>query len=124
MATRISVSVKGLTGLDDPDRMLDELEAETGLSWSSRPVGEGDGKVLTGGIVEIVLVAAIGKATEMTVSAAVDAVKRVVERWRGERLDPPETSLDTESVPDSASLPGSESVPGSAEGPAAEGLDG
>lgn len=118
------MSVKGLTGLDDPDRLLDELEAETGLPWRSRPVGEGDGKVLTGGIVEIVLVAVVGKATEMTVSAAVDAVKRVVERWRGERLDPPETSLDTESVPDSASLPVSESVPGSAEGPAAEGLDG
>jgi hypothetical protein len=124
MATRISVSVKGLTGLDDPDRMLDELEAETGLSWRLRPVGEGDGKVLTGGIVEIVLVAAVGKATEMTVSAAVDAVKRVVERWRAERLDPPETSVDTESVPDSASVPDSEPVPDSAQEPAAEGLDG
>lgn len=106
MATRISVSVKGLTGLDDPDRMLDELEAETGLSWGSRPVDEG--KVLTGGIVEIVLVAVVGKATEMTVSATVDAVKRVVERWRAERLDPPETSVDTESVPDTTSVPDTE----------------
>ncbi|MGW7529137.1 hypothetical protein [Streptomyces sp. NPDC054783] len=110
MATRISVTVKGLTGLDDLDRMLEELAAETGLSWRSSAVDQG--KVLTGGIVEIVLVAAVGKATEMTVSAAVDAVKRVVERWRSERLDPPETSVGTESVPDSAAQP------------AAEGLDG
>ncbi|MEU6770148.1 hypothetical protein [Streptomyces sp. NPDC046759] len=110
MATRISVTVKGLTGLDDPDRMLGELEAETGLSWCSRAVDEG--RVLTGGIVEIVLVAVVGKATEMAVSSAVDAVKRIVERWREERLDPPETSVVTESVPDSAAEP------------AAEGLDG
>ncbi|MGW1026420.1 hypothetical protein ACWD4J_22460 [Streptomyces sp. NPDC002577] len=99
MATRISVSVKGLTGLDDPDHMLRDLEAETGLSWQSRTVDED--KVLTGGIVEIILVAVVGKATEMTVVATVDAVKRVVERWRRERLDPPETSVGTQSVPDS-----------------------
>ncbi|MEV6116082.1 hypothetical protein AB0L59_27180 [Streptomyces sp. NPDC052109] len=110
MATRISVSVKGLTGLDDPDRMLDELRAETGLPWRSRPVD--DSRVLTGGIVEIVLVAVVGKATEMTVSATVDAVKRVVERWRHERLDPPETSVGTESVPDSAAEPTAEGLDG------------
>ncbi|MFF3914235.1 hypothetical protein ACFYZB_12230 [Streptomyces sp. NPDC001852] len=110
MATRISVTVKGPTGLDDPDRMLDELEAETGLSWHSSAVDEG--KVLTGGIVEIVLVAVVGKATEMTVSAAVDAVKRVVERWRGERLDPPETSVGTQSVPDEAAEPTAEGLDG------------
>ncbi|EST35044.1 hypothetical protein M878_07390 [Streptomyces roseochromogenus subsp. oscitans DS 12.976] len=104
------MSVKGLTGLEDQDRMLDELAAETGLSWRSRAVDEG--RVLTGGIVEIVLVAAVGKATEMTVSAAVDAVKRVVERWRGERLDPPETSVGTESVPDSAAEPTVEGLDG------------
>ncbi|MCC5480630.1 hypothetical protein ACFV2N_25210 [Streptomyces sp. NPDC059680] len=110
MATRISVTVKGLTGLDDLDRMLEELAAETGLPWRSSAVDQG--KVLTGGIVEIVLVAAVGKATEMTVSAAVDAVKRVVERWRGERLDPPETSIGTESVPDSAAQPTAEGLDG------------
>ena|SRR5690349_9972855 len=110
MATRISVTVKGPTGLDETDGMLDELEAETGLSWRSSAVVEG--KVLTGGIVEIVLVAAVGKATEMTVSAAVDAVKRVVERWRGERLDPPETLVATQSVPDSAAESTTEGLDG------------
>ncbi|WP_405869615.1 MULTISPECIES: hypothetical protein [unclassified Streptomyces] len=104
MATKISVSVKGLIGLDDPDRMLGELETETGLSWSPQEVEE-DG-VLTGGIVEIIIVAVVGKATEMTVSAAVDAVKQVVERWRSERLDPLDTSVDTEPVPDSEDLDG------------------
>jgi hypothetical protein len=114
MAARISVSVKGLIGLDDPHRMLGELKAATGLSWRSQTVDEG--KVLTGGIVEILLVAVVGKATEMTVEAAVDAVRQVVERWRRERLDPPETSVDTESVPD-ADEDGTDAQ-------AAEGLDG
>ncbi|AOR29896.1 hypothetical protein BFF78_01300 [Streptomyces fodineus] len=104
------MTVKGPTGLDETDRMLDELEAETGLSWRSSAVDEG--KVLTGGIVEIVLVAAVGKATEMTVSAAVDAVKRVVEHWRGERLDPPETLVATQSVPDLAAEPTTEGLDG------------
>ncbi|MQY33454.1 hypothetical protein SRB17_14150 [Streptomyces sp. RB17] len=110
MATRISVTVKGLTGLDDPGRMLEELEAQTGLSWGAQAVDKG--KVLTGGIVEIVLVTVVGKATEMAVSAAVDAVKGVVERWRGERLDPPETSVGTESVPDSAAEPTAQGLDG------------
>lgn len=98
MATRISVSVKGLIGLDDPDRMLAELEAETGLTWHPEPVDEG--RVLSGGVVEIILVAVAVKAAEMTLEATVDAVKRTVERWRRERLEPPEATVDTEAVPD------------------------
>ncbi|MGW2571661.1 hypothetical protein [Streptomyces sp. NPDC001537] len=96
MGTRISVSVGGLTGLDDRERLLAELEAETGLEWQARDV-EQDG-VLTGGIVEIVLVAVVGKATELAVSAAVDSAKKIVERWRSERLDPPEASVDVDPV--------------------------
>ena len=96
--TTISVSVKGLLGLDDPDRMRDELETATGLAWRQEPVD--DGKVLSGGIVELLLVAAAGKATEMAVSSAVDAVKRVVDRWRGQSLDPPRISVGTHSSPD------------------------
>jgi hypothetical protein len=98
MATRISVSVKGLTGLDDPDRMLAELEAETGLVW--RPEAVDEGRVLSGGVVEIILVAVAVKAAEMTLEATVAAVKKVVERWRRERLDPPEATVETEPVPD------------------------
>lgn len=98
MATRISVTVKGPLGLDDPDRMLAELERATDLSWRPQVVEEGH--VLTGSIVEIVLTAAIGKGTEMAMGAALDAVKRVVTRWRKERLDPPEISIDEDSVPD------------------------
>ncbi|MEU6378231.1 hypothetical protein [Streptomyces sp. NPDC046909] len=103
MATRISVSVKGLTGLDDPDRMLAELESETGLSWRPEPVDEG--RVLSGGIVEIILVAVAVKGAEMTLEATVAAVKRVVERWRRERLEPPEATVDTEPVPDPPPTP-------------------
>lgn len=98
MAVRISVSVTGLTGMDDSDRMLGELEAATGLSWRPRTVDKG--KVLSGGIVEILLEAVVAKAVEMSVEAAVDAARKVVERWRSERLDPPETSVDTEVLPE------------------------
>jgi len=103
MGTRISVSVKGLIGLDEPDRMLAELEAETGLTWRTEAVDEG--RVLSGGIVEVVLVAVTVKAAEMTLEATVAAVKGVVERWRRERLDPPEASIDTDPVPDTATVP-------------------
>ncbi|MFF2936280.1 hypothetical protein [Streptomyces mirabilis] len=106
MATKISVSVKGLIGLDDPARMRVELEAETGLTWRQQEVAIADiadeEAVLSGGIVEIILVAVVSKTAEMTVSAAVDAAKQVVERWRGERLDGLDTSVDTEPGPDSA----------------------
>ncbi|MGI5457709.1 hypothetical protein ACQEWB_31960 [Streptomyces sp. CA-249302] len=98
MAVRISVSVKGPTGLDDTDRMLGELKEAADLPWHVREVEE-DG-ALGSGIVEIVLVAVVGKTVEIGVSAAVDAVKQAVERWRSERLDPPDVTVGTESVPD------------------------
>jgi hypothetical protein len=98
VATRISVTVKGPIGLDDPERMIAELQKATGLSW--RPQAVDEGKVLAGSIATIVLTVVITKGTEMSVVAALDAVKRVVERWRSERLDPPETTIDNESVPD------------------------
>ncbi|WP_405972786.1 hypothetical protein OG496_27485 [Streptomyces sp. NBC_00988] len=102
MATKIVVSVKGLIGLDDPARMRGELEAETGLLWRPQEVAIADGEdVLSGGIVEIILVAVVSKTAELTVTAAVDAVKQVVERWRGERLDGLDTSVDTEPGPGS-----------------------
>ncbi|MER5664614.1 hypothetical protein [Streptomyces mirabilis] len=104
MATKISVSVKGLIGLDEPARMRVELEAETGLPWRPQEIADiaDEEAVLSGGIVEIILVAVVSKTAEMTVSAAVDAAKQVVERWRGERLDGLDTSVDTEPGPDSA----------------------
>ncbi|MFB7245670.1 hypothetical protein ACFCYX_24810 [Streptomyces populi] len=98
MATKISVSVKGLIGLDDPARMRAELEAETGLPWRPQEVADED-TVLSGGIVEIILVAVVSKTAEITVTAAVDAAKRAVARWRGERLDGLEASVDTEPGP-------------------------
>jgi hypothetical protein len=111
MATRISVTVKGPIGLDGPDRMLGELEKATDLSWQLRVVDQG--KVLSTGIVEIVLTAVITKGLEMSAEAAVDAVKDLVKRWRRERLDPPQTTIDTESVPDTDAT----------DGPAADGSD-
>ncbi|GAA2522729.1 hypothetical protein GCM10010276_87250 [Streptomyces longisporus] len=98
MATRISVSVKGLFGLDEPERLLDELAARTRLSWHQQEV---DQEKNLGGIVEIVLIAVVTKTADMTVEAAVQAVKDVIGRWREERLDPPEASIRTDPEPQS-----------------------
>lgn len=98
VATKVSVTVKGLMGLDDPERMVAELTKATGLPWQAQAAAED--KVLTGGIVEIVLVAVVGKVAEMSVEAALDAVKRVVKHWRAERLDPLEAAIAKEPAPD------------------------
>ncbi|MFF7971436.1 hypothetical protein [Streptomyces sp. NPDC007905] len=101
MAAVISVSVRGaLLGLDDPERIRGELEADTGLEWRREEVDQG--WVLTGGIVEILLVAAVSKLTEESLGAALDATKRAVERWRAGRLDPPQAQVEVRSVPPSS----------------------
>lgn len=92
------MSVKGLFGLDEPERLLDELTARTQLSWQQQEVDQGKN---LGGIVEILLIAVVTKTADMTVEAAVDAVKGVIGRWREERLDPPEASIRTEPEPQS-----------------------
>jgi hypothetical protein len=101
VAAVISVSVKGtLLGLDDPERIRGELEAATGLEWRREEVDHGP--VLTGGIVEILLVAAVSKLAEESFGAVLDATKRAVERWRAGRLDPPQAEVEVRSVPESA----------------------
>lgn len=97
MATRILVTVKGPLGLDGPGRILGELEAATDLPWHSEEVDQGE--VLTGGVTEILLAAVVSKSAEMSVEYVVEAVKRLVERLRDERLDPPDMEIRTESVP-------------------------
>ncbi|GAA1934139.1 hypothetical protein [Kitasatospora viridis] len=117
MATRISVTVKGQLGLDDPDELLAELANATGAPWSSRAVDQG--AVLIGGVAEIVLVAVVGKGTEIAVGAAVDQVRAAVARWRRGRLDPPETEIREEPLPDEADgvdEAGGAEPPGGAEG--------
>ncbi|WP_369224534.1 hypothetical protein AB5J52_27400 [Streptomyces sp. R39] len=101
MAAVISVSVRGaLLGLDDPERIRSELEAGTGLEWRREEVDHG--RVLTGGIVEILLVAAVSKLTEESLGAALNATKRAVERWRAGRLDPPQAEVEVRSAPPSS----------------------
>ncbi|HYQ68046.1 hypothetical protein [Actinophytocola sp.] len=101
MPTRISVTVKGPIGLDEPDQMLADLTRETDLPWEQHTVDDGD--VLSVGLVDIILVAVVTKSAEMTLQATVDGVKKVVKRWRAARLDPPETVIDTEELPDDRS---------------------
>lgn len=91
------MSVKGLLGLDDPDGLRDELAARTGLAWREEEVA-GDG--VLGVVVELLLVAVVNRTGEMVLEAAVDAVRRTVERYRSQSLDPPEVSVETRPVPD------------------------
>ncbi|MFI5975571.1 hypothetical protein [Streptomyces sp. NPDC051452] len=103
--------------MDDPERIRGQLEAETGLKWCREEVDQG--WVLTGGIVEILLVAAVSKLTEESLGAALDATKRAVERWRAGRLDPPQAEVEVRQVPPPTDAPADtadEGRPGGSEG--------
>ncbi len=100
VSTRISVSVHGRVGLDEPEHLRKDLEATTGLTWRQRPGAEPD--TLSGGWSEVLLDAAIATAVQMTAQAAVDAAKQVLRRWSEQRLDPPETSVVVHDDADSA----------------------
>lgn len=91
MTRRLTVSVQGPLGLDDGQRLLDSLRHSTGLEWRFEPV-EDDGH-LSGGLVEIVLVAVLSKSTELAYGAVVEKVRDRVEEWRRGRLDKPEYEL-------------------------------
>jgi hypothetical protein len=96
MAKRLTVSVRGPLGLDDGRRLTDELEQATGLVWRGEPV-KADGH-LDGGIVEIVLVAVLGKTTELAYGAVMEKARGRIEQWRSERLDKPDYTLIEETV--------------------------
>jgi hypothetical protein len=85
------VNVQGSLGLDDGERLLDSLERSTGLEWRLELAGD-DGH-LSGGIVEIMLVAVLSKSTELAYGAVAEKVRERVEEWRRGRLDPPEYSV-------------------------------
>ena len=90
VATKISVSFQGPLGLDDPDQMLADLEAGTGLTWRAEEVYQEN--VLVGGLTEILLVAIVSKSTEMAVSASVDKVKEILKEIKERRLNPLKTT--------------------------------
>ncbi|MFJ9426077.1 hypothetical protein [Streptomyces sp. NPDC101249] len=98
MGTRIRVSVAGPAGLDELHELRAELDRTTGLSWQEGESGS-DGRVLSGGVSEIILVAVTGKLSEMAVTYAVDAARKVVARHQARRLDPGEATLTTEPLP-------------------------
>jgi hypothetical protein len=97
---QLTVNVQGSLGLDDGERLIEELERATGLAWRAEPV-EDDGH-LTGGIVEIVLVAVLGKSTELVYGAAVEKVRERIEQWRRGHLDKPGYTLTEETTAENA----------------------
>ncbi len=101
MATQITVRVTGDLGLDDAEELLGELRRQTGVEWSEQHPVEDDGH-LTGGLVEILITAVVGKGVEMAldpvIDRVVDRVHEAIDRFRGTRLDPPATQVDLSSV--------------------------
>jgi hypothetical protein len=106
MATRIAVRLTGNLGLDDAERLLAELEAETELSWRDESPAD-DGRHLTGGLVELLLVAVASRGTELVFEGSVRRVRELVEHWRDRRLDPPLAEVDVLEVeePEAAAAP-------------------
>ena len=90
---RITVTLKGPLGLDDVDFLLTELEKETRLEWrrEARP----DDTHLTGGFLEIILVAVTSKSVEMAYEQALEKAREIVKRWRETHLDLPDASIET-----------------------------
>jgi hypothetical protein len=108
------LSVNGALGLDDGRRLIDELGQATGLEWWLEPVPT-DGH-LTGGVIEIVLVAVLGKSTELAYGAVLEKVRDRAEQWRREHLDKPEYTLAEETVPGAdAEVGGASEQPGDPE---------
>lgn len=95
---RLTVSVHGSLGLDDDRRLIDELEKATGLVWRREPAK--DSGHLDGGIIEIVVVAVLGKTTELAYGAVVEKVRSHIEQWRREHLDETDYTLTEETVTD------------------------
>ena len=98
MATQLTVRVHGSLGLDDDRRLIDGLEQATGLAWRREPAKADDH--LDGGIVEIVLVAVLGKTTELVYGAVAEKVRDRIEQWRREHLDETDYTLTRETVAD------------------------
>ncbi|WP_190133011.1 hypothetical protein [Streptomyces mashuensis] len=90
------MTVKGQLGLDDPGRMLRELERVTNVTWRWQEVEHGP--ALTGGIAEILLEALIAKSAEASLEYVVRVARERVDRWRGERLGPLQTHVDVSPV--------------------------
>ena len=96
MPRQLTVNVQGSLGLDDGQRLIDELERATGLTWRAEPV-EDDGH-LTGNIVDIVLVTVVSESTKLVYGAVAERARERIEQWRREHLDKPEYTLTEETV--------------------------
>jgi hypothetical protein len=99
VSSRVTVKLTGAIGLEDADRLLNELTKETGLDWHE----ESPPDVKNLGVWDLLLTAVIsgaaGKGAEATVEATSDRVREVVRRWRDRRLDPPNAEVETREVP-------------------------
>lgn len=116
LARRLTVRVKGSRDLDDERQLLEALQRSTGLAW--RPESEPDEGHLSASIVEIVLVAVLGKTTELAYGAVVEKVHERLEQWRDRYLDKPEYEIAAEGVPEAD---GSDRDDGGDEGPESSG---
>lgn len=98
MARLLTVRVKGSSGLDDDQRLLDSLESSTGIRWRLESVP--DEGHLSADFVEIVLAAVLGRTTELVYSDVMKKVHKTVEEWRDRYLDKPDYEISEQTVAD------------------------
>jgi hypothetical protein len=97
MSTRITVRLTGDLGLDGAGLLLEDLERQTGLSWSAERRPD-EGGHLDSGIAEVILIAVASRTAEMAYASVVDRVRDAVKTWRETHLDPPQVEVEAVEV--------------------------
>jgi hypothetical protein len=96
----LKVTIKGQFGLDEPDRMLDELkQVPERVPWE---MSEDDQERFLGGTLElIVYTAVVSDLVGRVLDRFITDVKQVTEDWRERRHKAkPEVCIEIETVPD------------------------
>lgn len=104
MSTRITVRLTGDLGLDGAGLLLEDLERQTGLSWSDERRPD-EGGHLDSGIAEVILIAVASRTAEMAYTTVVDRVREAVQDWRKTHLDPPHAEVEVAEIDDAEPEP-------------------
>jgi hypothetical protein len=96
MGTRITVTVKGAHGIDDPELLRAELDRKTGLQWyrdEDREARSADGHL---GVALFIL----GAVASGLAGKSVEMAAGVIEGFLESRIHRPEVSIETDPAED------------------------